>query len=247
MTQTSTDQVQKLKAAETAVDEGAEGSNASIRESLSALVDNEASEMEIHRLLKVAESDPAIKASWRRYQLVRSVLKNDLAVDPQLDLSQRISAAIAEETPLATATSRLKQWRDGVGKVAIAASVTFAFILGVQQFGPQGELESMQTTASAGPATSEPIEVAVGAPSGFELPSFAARTVSTDPNAQANAGVPRPNSYSQQMSDAQLQSNQALQNHFNRLLIRHAERSSANGSMGLIPFARVSQMEAAQE
>lgn len=251
MTQTSTDQMQKLKS-KAAV--GAETEmKASIRESLSALVDSEASEIEVHRLLKLAESDPEIKASWRRYQLMRSILKRDLEVDPRLDLSGRISAAIADEEPLAGSGGRLRQWRDGLGKLAIAASVTAVFIVGAQQVGRHNPQEAVQTVESAGPSLGEPVEVAVGAPSGFELPSFTARTVSTDTNGtgadvQGYRISPVRDQHPQAMTQqTQWQNSQALQHHFNSLLIKHAERSSSNGSMGLIPFARVSNMEAAQE
>lgn len=253
MTQTSTDQVQKLKAATTADQKAAESAHSSasmttIRESLSALVDNEATEMEVRRILKTAESDPDINVRWKRYQVVHSVLQGD-QVNPQIDLTQRISAAIAEEPALQTAGG-LKQWRDTLGKVAIAASVTFAFILGVQQFGPQGEQAPAQMADGGEPELAQPVDVADGVPSGFQLPAFAARTVSTGTAGERQNVQPYrfpAQSYSQAQYEAQLQESQALQNHFDRLLLKHAERASSNGSMGLIPFARISRMEATQE
>lgn len=248
MTETSTDKVQKLKAAREAgqtVTEPMEYSastNASIRESLSALVDGEASEMEIHRLLKLAESDPAVEAQWRRYHLVRSALKGERDFDPSVDISSRISAAIAEEASLKVG-ERTPHWGHNVGKVAIAASVTFAFILGVQQFGSQEQDMSPQTAELPAPAaTSSSNEVVGSVPSGFELPSFSARTVSTGSAPSEAASAQLVNRYSSDTSDAQLQ-NKALQNHFNHLLNKHAESSSSNGSMGLIPYARNSGAE----
>ena len=255
MTQNSTDQVQDFKAAQDAAD-----TKTTILESLSALIDNEASEMEVHRLLKHAESDPEIRESWRRYQLVRSVLKGDPDINPHIDLSQRISAAIGQEIFLQT-PGRLKpgllkpwntKWGNTVGKAAIAASVTFAFILGVQQFTPQGQqvpaqvADSSDSSDSSERSSVEPVGLPDRVPTGFELPPFAARTVSTDAGTQGNA-ISSPQRYSQAVREAQLQNKQALQNYFDHLLLKHAERSSSNGSMGLIPFARVSRMDAARE
>ena len=222
----------------------------SIHESLSALVDSEASEMELHRLLKLSESDPDIRSQWRRYHLIRGLLKGELETDPTVDLSDRISAAIAQEDSLQIAVQgpdRSRQWRDGFGKLAIAASVAFAFVVGIQQFSAPGDM-SPEQIAESSESGAAPLSVAGGVPAGFELPPFAARTVSTGPglaeSATPFAAYPSANPST---TNTQLQNNQALQNYFNYLLLKHAERSSANGGMGLLPFARVSRMDATQE
>ncbi len=214
-----------------------------LRESLSALVDGEASDMEVRRLLKQAGSDSEIRESWRRYHLVRALLKSDPDINPHVDLSQRISAAIEQEDSL-QARGRLKQWTGKVGKVAIAASVTCAFILGVQQFAPQGQQAPAQMAAASESPLAEQVGLPDRVPTGFELPPFAARTVSTDAATRKNTLPLRDSSASY---EARLQHNRALQNHFDQLLLRHAERSSSNGSMGLIPFARISRLDAVRE
>lgn len=250
MTQSSTDQATVVAA------EGPADATMSIRESLSALVDGEASELEVHRLLKLSESEPDIRSRWRRYHLVRSVLKSELATTPSVDLSDRISAAIAQEASLdvplqegSLQASGRKQWRDSVGKVAIAASVAFAFVVGIQQFSPPGDQLPTQMAESSESAP-KPVSLAGGVPSGFELPPFAARAVSTGPGLETEPAAPfahYSSSNNAAANQAQLQHNQALQNYFNYLLLKHAEQASTNGSMGLLPYARVSRMEAAQE
>jgi sigma-E factor negative regulatory protein RseA len=220
-------------------------------EVVSALVDNEVSNMELRRLLKEANSDPEVRERWKRYQLIRSVLHGELDVDPRVDLSERIGAAIAQEESLQV-PGRMKQWRDGLGKTAIAASVALAFVVGFQQVTePNGAVpggEGLEPLAGAAQPVADPVAVSGGVPSGFEMPPLAARTVSTGSGSPAQGSASQQsNFYIQALNDAQLQNNQALQQHFNQLLIKHAERSSTSGSMGLLPFARVSGAEAAQE
>ena len=42
---------------------------------LSALMDDEASELELRRVLGSLNSDPALRARWRRQQLVRDLMR----------------------------------------------------------------------------------------------------------------------------------------------------------------------------
>ena len=45
-----------------------------LQESLSALMDNEADELEVRRVLQAAEQDPALRSTWSRYQVARAVM-----------------------------------------------------------------------------------------------------------------------------------------------------------------------------
>ena len=49
---------------------------------LSALMDDEASELELRRVLGSLNSDPALRARWRRQQLVRDLMRDRRAVRP---------------------------------------------------------------------------------------------------------------------------------------------------------------------
>jgi sigma-E factor negative regulatory protein RseA len=258
MTDTSTNQ--KRKVAPKADTEAALGSVSktdavgtgtdAVGESLSALMDSEASEMEVHRLLKLTEQDPEVRERWRRYQLMRSVIKNELDADPQFDLSAQISAAIHNEQPLRT-DSRLKRWSHGAGKVAIAASVAFAFIVGVQQLGPMGTTPKAEVANPVTNGVEAAGQVATESrstvPAGFELPPFAARTVSTGGAAREAAPQLFNSLNSSSLNGSPSNNSRALQQHFDQLLIKHAERASAHGNMGLLPFARVPSLEAADD
>lgn len=103
-----------------------------VQESLSALMDNEADDLELRRILKSCEQQPELMATWERYHLVRSVLQgNARPVSPTL--SQRIAAEIAAETiPAQSRISSHSRWQQVFGKVAIAASVAMVFIVAMQ-------------------------------------------------------------------------------------------------------------------
>ena len=47
------------------------------RESLSAFIDGEASEIELHRLVREFRSDESLTSSWATYQHVGSTLRPD--------------------------------------------------------------------------------------------------------------------------------------------------------------------------
>ena len=82
------------------------------REEMSALMDGEATELELHRVLRCSEMDDELRASWRRYHVMRSVIRGearnqstltsasmltDASVDMSLDITTAVSQAIADE------------------------------------------------------------------------------------------------------------------------------------------------------
>ncbi|MGV8843378.1 MAG: sigma-E factor negative regulatory protein [Pseudomonas sp.] len=133
-----------------------------LQESLSAAMDNEADELELRRVL-AASDDPQIRATWSRYQMVRAAMHKEL-LEPRLDIAAAVSAALAEEPVVveaaATKTVR-KSWR-GVGRLAVAASVTVAVLAGVRlynqddvagmQLAEQLPQSTLETPAVQGPA-----------------------------------------------------------------------------------------------
>ena len=97
------------------------------QESLSAVMDDQADELELRRVL--ANSDNAeLRATWSRYQIARAAMHKELLV-PQLDLTQGINAVLDQDSETATAKQGTWHW---LGRVAIAASVTLAVLAGVR-------------------------------------------------------------------------------------------------------------------
>ncbi|MDF3014694.1 MAG: mucA, partial [Cellvibrio sp.] len=130
-----------------------------LAESLSALMDNQASELEIQRLLKALDADPELKSTWSRYQIASVGLKGNLPVMASSNFAARISAAVdAEETyslqsqvsskpqvsfhqsPSQQASNQIAggnviamplRWWQQAARVAVAASVAGALVVGV--------------------------------------------------------------------------------------------------------------------
>ncbi len=103
------------------------------KESLSALMDNEADDLELRRLLKSCEQDPSLLETWERYNLVQSLLHEPTClVSPEL--SKNIATQIeSEATPVAQQTPFiLSNWQRNLARFAVAASVAVVFIFVVQ-------------------------------------------------------------------------------------------------------------------
>ena len=60
------------------------------REALSALMDGEAQELELRRVLDSISSDPSLRERWRRQQQVRERLQGQRTHAPDVDVSIRV-------------------------------------------------------------------------------------------------------------------------------------------------------------
>src|SRR5688572_13708975 len=160
-----------------------------LAESLSALMDNQASELEIQRLLKALDTDPDLKSTWSRYQIASAGLKGDLPVMASSDFASRVSAAIdAEETysfqsqivsqtpnqaPTGNVIAMPLRWWQQAGRVAVAASVAGALVVGVQQYqtvAPQTAEFVASAPVTTPVATNE--TKAANLPSGINAPAL---------------------------------------------------------------------------
>src|SRR5690554_2104010 len=80
-----------------------------LRESLSALMDNEATELELRRVLKQAKDDPDLLDHWQRYHLVRDVIHQQASAPAPVSLLAGIREAINEEALPAAETEAAKR------------------------------------------------------------------------------------------------------------------------------------------
>ncbi|WP_052063523.1 MucB/RseB C-terminal domain-containing protein [Nitrincola sp. A-D6] len=127
------------------------------KQSLSALMDGEVNELELRRLLKHADRDPALAQQWQRYQLSAALLKKEPASLAGNELSSRVMAAIADDT--AGALAQDKQGVSGgfsgmyrsLASMAVAASVTAVVILGPGWLA--GDAQTLQTQPVTAAAT----------------------------------------------------------------------------------------------
>ena len=119
------------------------------RESLSALIDGEASEIEVHRLVRDFRSDESLTSSWAVYQHIGSTLRAGrclVSSEHHQQLFTRITDAIEREDSHSREVQKAVSPRTVIaGSLALAASVVVAIFVGIQ---PPTESESL---ADAGP------------------------------------------------------------------------------------------------
>ena len=210
-----------------------------LEESLSALMDGEATEMETHRLLKAVAEDPQLRDQWKRYHMASSTIKGDPATT-FIDYSAAISAAIDAEPQ--HRISRLAVFAGSAGRFAIAASVALIAVFGVQQLNspldtvnPVSEFAGVETpAANSGPA--------IQFPSGFQ-PTINARTVSVGGNNKSSQrAVPALEVNQQIQQQAKKQYSEAeLRAYLNNIMSKHSSHAALNGNQGMLPFARLSE------
>ena len=130
------------------------------KESISALLDNEADDLELRRFLKACEQDPSLLETWERFSLAQSAL-HESAVPVNPSLAQRIAAQIEQEAPLAAVpvANPHSSWKDSLSKMAIAASVAAVFLVTVQVNLDNGAGSPAVSTLAE--QSSRPVEVPV--------------------------------------------------------------------------------------
>lgn len=231
--------------------------NDQLLESLSSLCDGESSEIESRRILKEMGSNDSLRDCWQRYNLIGSIMRKERDVALNIDVSKAVSEAISSQDDnlrssqnSSVSSSHIKKrWQEFFGKSMVAAGVAAVMVVGVNQIGgsdivggvePVGLAEISEPESSPEELSLNPDLNAVDL--GFNIPLPEARTVSNQ-SLPANTASYMQNNRVQvsfQNDDVTDVETQELLNH---LLIQHAHRASANGSLGLMPFARVSQMD----
>ena len=194
------------------------------REGLSAMMDGEASELELQRLLRECGQSDGLRDDWRRYQLVSAVLRQQ-AVEPAVtvDFAQRVGQALVSEAAPA-ASSRLPSWWPEVARMAVAASVAVVVVTAVQW---QRQPEQM-AAVSPTPVVAQASQVQTN-----QIQANQVQVVGASPVSLLSG--------QQQMGAANAQRQQVQ---FERYLQYHLERASLNDSRGMVPLARqVSEVE----
>ncbi|MCV6604869.1 MAG: RseA family anti-sigma factor [Porticoccaceae bacterium] len=189
-----------------------------LKESLSALMDDAADELELQRVLKAAAEDDELRGTWERYQLARSAMHSD-APARTMDLSASVAAALDDEPVHKASGGALKN----LGRIAIAASVTLAIVIGVQQSYQPAGVENTPQVADSNPVNVAPL------PSGFEAPI---------PTANVGYGelgelVVEP------LNELDETTLKELEERLNELLKSHTDDASLNNGQGLLPHARL--------
>ena len=133
------------------------------KEKLSALMDGE---MLDNELLSSLSKDRALQQSWQSYHLIRDTLRGDIGQVMHFDIADRVAAALEKEparlVPLAIPESqpqphtwqkmpfwqKIRPWASQITQVGVAACVSLAVIVGVQQYN-QPETGNLQSESPA--------------------------------------------------------------------------------------------------
>jgi len=202
-----------------------------LRESVSALIDDAADELEVRRVLAQSHDDDVLK-SWEHYHQLKSSLKPDEARWIGIDLRQGINAAIDESLAEAephsaseavelvsseekTASAHQqnsapesivsgKRWWSGL---ALAASVAFAVVFAVQFGNPDQH-------SSNGPIVADSKDVS-------DVPSVA-------------ESVP-----------VAIEFTKEHETRLNEYIMQHAGHAALNTGKSILPFARLTSFEPA--
>ncbi len=209
-----------------------------IAESLSALVDDQASELELRRLLK--QSDSQLETQWSRYHMIGAAMRAEPVMSSE-SLLPGIQQALADEAPHNAKPSGF--WASA-GRFAIAASVACVVVLGVQQnwqrLSPGAGDENL-VTAEVSPVISQPSIV--------DQPILAAGVNSQLPKARNSVMVNRSPNFMMPSHSADEQivlkarNQEELRRRLNILMLEHANNAAANSGRGVLPYARIPKIE----
>ena len=194
-----------------------------LRESLSSLMDGEANELELQRLLSHIGEDDELRQTWVRYNAVRSAVVGQDSPDLAIDISQRVRLVVAQEGNGAVGGIAQRLLKP-LASFAVAASVATVVVVGGQQLSQVGTVGSGSSSdALAGGVSAVGFVNIQGATS---VPaSYGTRAVP----------VLQPASRTAYRELARQRMQQYMQ--------EHAEHAALNSPQGLVPFSRVKQIQ----
>ena len=109
-----------------------------LKESLSAVMDGEADDFEMRRVLDETSDSPALRGVWERYHLVRSVMRREGRAPmnslgdrfwSRIDAGEGADADHVVESGIGRAARR-SGWGQRLGGIAVAAGVAAAVVIG---------------------------------------------------------------------------------------------------------------------
>ena len=210
-----------------------------LRESLSATMDGEAGELELRRVLDRIGSDEELRESARRYQMIGDVMRKESDAFMNVDLSAGIRDRLEQEGEAHKEQSSdnrtgvitvLDNWWSSLGRVAVAASVAFAMVVGVRNY---NDVQEVQTVAAVSdPVTlSQPLQISQG--------GHGASGILAGYNSRQHDSVTP-----EQLAQAQSVADAATRERFRAYALQHAEMTTMHSGQGMLSFARLTSFDA---
>jgi sigma-E factor negative regulatory protein RseA len=192
-------------------------------ESLSALSDGEASDIEVRRILKDEDHAELLREQWSDHQRIGSLLRGDHYTG--VDISSAVRETVAEE---ARPSKAGRFWKPA-SQFAVAASVAGLALLGVNQYQLAQQSSSSQNQTVAEIESVELQDTSeFTAPFGFEVPPQTS-LVSTNPELPH---IP------EEMRTRVSFDERALYDHVNQSIQMHSENAS-EANQDVYPLLRV--------
>jgi sigma-E factor negative regulatory protein RseA len=188
-------------------------------DTLSALMDDEAQELELRRLLRDLDTRPEERQRWARYNLARAALRGEPILRAP-DFAASVRAALDGDAEM-TASS-VPGWRRAVASFAVAASVATIVVLGGQQMFA-GSGPGAVDQARVGPLPVGVVNTAGAVP---VRASFGTRALPALQPAERTAY------------------RELARQRLRRYSLEHAEHAALNTPAGMVPFARVPLIDA---
>lgn len=199
-----------------------------LKESISALMDDEANELEVQRLLSKSDSKQVLD-TWKRYHAARDVMSGMTNRVVEIDVASKVAAAIRGEEQEHVEVSRVGE-RASIGKEAIQTSSNSPNsqvspgVSGVKEGG-----QSKQYWAFGG-AVAACLVVAFGFTRwGEDGLRGGTQLVTVDDALNVNQLVVN------ELDESQVRS-------FNQYLLRHSELSTVTVASGVAPLVRVASV-----
>lgn len=246
-----------------------------LRQSLSALMDDAADDLELGRILRAMdEDDPELRETWSRYHMVSAVMRGQdalvsqrtLTLDEMLEQSEE-RRKLAGESPASlnaepaperrgTAAVASSQWPRpwrAMASFAVAASVTAVAVVGWQWQAAPGDAPTVAASGEAQEVRGES-RTQLG-----QLPSWADQSAGVMPAAQV-PGEPLVLERTLRQQSAPF-GGQATAGNWGAVeavpaagrmpsvelyLLQHAEKNALHSGSGMMPFARMAAFEGAR-
>ncbi|WP_166269072.1 sigma-E factor negative regulatory protein [Marinobacter caseinilyticus] len=187
-----------------------------LKETLSAMMDDQADELSVRRLLSKADSGD-LRGQWQRWQQVRELMHEEPALTSQIDVSHQVQASLfGESPPLAAGADRLAQRRSvATWRWPAVAMITVSLVIG---FGLGAGWDSKSATSIAA-------------------------TDSSRTGEEATLLVTDAGEVSDQIPEVALQKLDNKQwEHLSRYLLEHAQHNSVGAGRGAVGYARLASV-----
>lgn len=189
-----------------------------IREQLSALIDDELTDLERPLLLGRLQRDDELRACMGRYQLIGDVIRGGVTQASGLGIAARVQEALAQDhlgqaslhDDVQQASAGRSYWKPVAG-FAIAASVALVAVFSIQNL-QQTKQEAQQVAATEITPQAAPVPV----------------VQVTTSDEQWNRIEPR------------------VEKRLSGYLVNHSEFAASHGMQGLTPYVRIVGFEDAQ-